>query len=93
MLLICNVVYTAWNVSVERYAFDWNIHPAVSGQSLSLNGYIRVSSSSSVFPVLSILIESFAVILLCLEFALISPEHFFYFYFGACVLEILSVVL
>lgn len=77
VLLICTVVSTAWSISVGRSAFDWNIHPAVSRQSLYLNNSTRVSSSSAILPVLSILIESFAAILLCLEFAFSSPEHFF----------------
>lgn len=69
MLLIFTVVYTARSVSVERYAFDWNIHPAAARQSLYLNKYIWVSSSWSIFPALSILIWE----LCCyLEFALIS---------------------
>lgn len=40
-----------------------------------------------IFPVLSILIESFAVILLCFEFALISPERFFTFVLGYAFLR------
>lgn len=58
-----------------------------SRQSSYPNEHIWVSSSSSIFPVLNILTESSAVILLCLEFALISPEHFFTFLLGCAFLR------